>query len=542
MALEEPTQAVDPLAEGRDALARGAWDEARAAFARALVREATPEALEGLGTAARYALDADAALAAHERGYRIARERGDADAAARLAIQLGYDAYAFRGVAEAEGWVERAAMLIEGRPPSAGSAFIPYVRGYMALLARHDPATARERAAEARGLAREVGAVDVELLATALGGLALVAEGRVPEGMASLDAAAAAAVGGEMTDADSIETVCCFLIDACKRVRDIERANEWCERVREIAVRFGDRQMFTVCRVHYADVLLWQGDLERAEAELEAAAEELGRLRPGRDVDALVRLAEVRRRQGRLADAAELLERGRGHRLAGLVEGLLALDRGDAPGAVEAAGRVLRRVGAADRFERTAALELTVRAALASGDDAGARLAAAELAAVAEGAPNGPLRAAAILAEARIAARGGDATAAAALAEDAADLLDAAGARYEGATARLELAAALRAGGHDARARAAEVRARAELAALGAHVPGSGGAGPLSPREVEVLSLLARGGSNEDIARDLVLSVRTVERHVANVYSKIGASGRTARARATAWAHAHGIA
>jgi DNA-binding NarL/FixJ family response regulator len=58
---------------------------------------------------------------------------------------------------------------------------------------------------------------------------------------------------------------------------------------------------------------------------------------------------------------------------------------------------------------------------------------------------------------------------------------------------------------------------------------------------VEVLRLLARGASNEDIARELGLSVRTVERHTSNLYGKVGASGHTARASATAWAHSHGI-
>ena len=57
-----------------------------------------------------------------------------------------------------------------------------------------------------------------------------------------------------------------------------------------------------------------------------------------------------------------------------------------------------------------------------------------------------------------------------------------------------------------------------------------------------MLRLVAGGASNADIARELVLSVRTVERHVANLYLKIGASGRTARAVATAWAHTHGVA
>jgi DNA-binding NarL/FixJ family response regulator len=75
---------------------------------------------------------------------------------------------------------------------------------------------------------------------------------------------------------------------------------------------------------------------------------------------------------------------------------------------------------------------------------------------------------------------------------------------------------------------------------MGARTPAPA-AGLLSPREAEVLRLLAQGLSNADIAHRLVLSVRTVERHVANVYAKIGASGRTARAIATAWAHAHGV-
>jgi DNA-binding NarL/FixJ family response regulator len=57
-----------------------------------------------------------------------------------------------------------------------------------------------------------------------------------------------------------------------------------------------------------------------------------------------------------------------------------------------------------------------------------------------------------------------------------------------------------------------------------------------------VLRLVARGLSNEDIAHELVLSVRTVERHIANAYARIGATGRTARAIATAWAYTHGIA
>jgi DNA-binding CsgD family transcriptional regulator/pimeloyl-ACP methyl ester carboxylesterase len=65
------------------------------------------------------------------------------------------------------------------------------------------------------------------------------------------------------------------------------------------------------------------------------------------------------------------------------------------------------------------------------------------------------------------------------------------------------------------------------------------GSGDLSPREVEVLRLLAGGESNSQIAARLGISINTVERHVGNVYRKIDARGR---ADATAWAIRNGVA
>ena len=56
----------------------------------------------------------------------------------------------------------------------------------------------------------------------------------------------------------------------------------------------------------------------------------------------------------------------------------------------------------------------------------------------------------------------------------------------------------------------------------------------LSPRELEVMELVAEGLTNEEIARRLSLSVRTVERHVSNVYAKLRVSGKAARAAAAA--------
>ena len=115
----------------------------------------------------------------------------------------------------------------------------------------------------------------------------------------------------------------------------------------------------------------------------------------------------------------------------------------------------------------------------------------------------------------------------------------------EAAVTRLELAAALRALGREEEAREAEATATAELAELGVVMPKQPEVRrrpeALTRRERDVLRMLAQGHSNAEIAAALVLSVRTVESHVASIYSKIGVSGRTARAAATAHALANGL-
>jgi LuxR family maltose regulon positive regulatory protein len=521
---------------------RGAWRAASAAFEQAVAQTGSPAAYEGLGIAARYLGDHAAAVAAHERGYRVARSGTDAEPAARLAVQLALDAYGQARLAEANGWVERAIVLTDGRATSEARALALALRGHVTMSARNDPHQALELAGRALAAARAAGSTDVELVALALEGLALVCVGAIDEGMRRLDLATAAAVAGEVGDVDLAETICCYLIDACKRVRDLERAAEWCVRVAEIATRFEDRFMFAVCRVHHADILVWRGEWEQADHELTAAAGLLGRLGADRSADCLVRLAELRRRQGRRDEAVALLAGCETHRLHALHSGLLALDRGAAGDALDEARRFLRRTGAEDRFARVPGLELLVRAALCAGDMASAATAAGELRAIADCAATGPLHAAALLAEGRVAAAGGECDRARVLLQDAAEAFTAAGAPFEAAHARSKLAETLWALGLREPARVARGRAAAELARLGAAAPDLADRSPLSPREREVLRLVAGGRSNDEIAAALVLSVRTVERHVVNVYAKLGLSGPTARAAATGWAHEHGVA
>ena len=74
-----------------------------------------------------------------------------------------------------------------------------------------------------------------------------------------------------------------------------------------------------------------------------------------------------------------------------------------------------------------------------------------------------------------------------------------------------------------------------------ADAPRDAASAGLTAREAEILRLIAVGRSNREIAAELSLSVRTVERHIENVYTKLGVHGQAARAAAAAHAARHGL-
>jgi LuxR family maltose regulon positive regulatory protein len=466
--------------------------------------------------------------------------------AAMLALWVADDYLILRGErAIANGWFQRAARILEGVDTCPEHGWLDALLGYVATL-DGDPATAKTYALRARELGQRLGVISLEMFALSVEGLALVHEGEVADGMRCLDEATAAALAGEYEEIVPAGWTFCFLLNACERVRDYERAAEWCRKVEEFSRRMRTNFVTLACRAHYGAVLTWQGRWGEAEQSLTEASGRLAAERPSWSGLAIVRLADLRRRQGRLAEAEELLDRAQRNPLAPVVRAELALDLSDASAAGDLLEPVLRRVPAQNKTLRAAPLEVMVRAKAAAGEMEAAGAYLTELRAVADAVGTRPLRASLNLCEGLVAAAAGDQDEARERLEDAVELFAASGASFELGRARLELARVLASlGREDAAVREATLalrgldeigataeaaRARELLASLGA-APRTRAAPRdqlLTPRELEVLRLVSEGLTDGKIATRLVLSKHTVHRHVQKIYARLGCSSRAA--------------
>jgi DNA-binding NarL/FixJ family response regulator len=552
-------QSADYVA-GLDALARGAWTDALEAFEATLRGKETPEALEGLGLAAWFLDRADLVFDSRERCYRLFLERDQPVAAARLAVWIAWDCWAFRGEhAVAEGWFRRARRLLDGHPDCPERAWLEVREGAFCLFEPGDPDRGHALATEGIRVARAVGKTDLEMLGRAVQGLALAMSGAVAEGMKGLDEVNAAIVAGELTDHVAVGLSSCYMIAACNGVRDYDRAAQWCIRLSAYSTKWGRRPLFAFCRTQYASICMWRGTWLEAEQELTAARDELAASRPAMAAEGTVRLAELRRRQGRLSEATALFDESEPHGLAALGHAELAFDRGEFRAAAEQAARYLRRVPAHNRTDRAAGLDLLVPALVGVGDIEGAKTALEELASIATLVATTPLRAAASMAAGAVALGVGDADAARRHFEDAVDLFLESGAPYETARARIELARALIALDRIPEAAQEAGRAIDSLTELKAEHelsrarqlldslpqassppadPRSREHAGLTKRELEVLRLVADGLNNQAIAERLFVSDHTIHRHLANIFNKLSVSSRAA---AVAQAARHGL-
>lgn len=566
--MDDPPEApvpAEPRAElerrAREAVARADWAEARTLFEAVRACAESPETCEEFAWVCRMLHDFDAAFVATERAYTAHRNSRDMPAAALAAVWMAGDCADRGEMAVALGWLGRAKRHLQGVPECEAHGWATYFTGYVALMAGNDAAEGRLGGAEAAEIGRRLNLLDLEMMGLALEGLSLVSEGAIAEGMAKVDEAAAAAIAGGFTNPNWRGTVCCCLVDACGRVRDYDRTLQWRGRMKRI---FDDELkiegFFSLCRPGYAQAMLWRGSWAEAESELEFAVRELSDVSPPYLGESLVRLAELRLGQDRLVEAEALFAQVEGDPLSLPGRSHLAAARGDVASAVDLAERYLRHLPPSARAERATGLEALVPALLACNRAVEATAAAEELGALAELLGTRPFRTAAAMARGLVESAHGEFEGARRAFEDALDLSEKGAGAYETAHARVELARTLIALGRpDAGLReatlaldSARMMGAARLAAsatallgpLSGEHPGGTGTLPagLSLREAEVLSYLARGLSNQEIAAALVLSVRTVERHISNIYTKVNVSGPSARAAAASFAAENALA
>jgi DNA-binding CsgD family transcriptional regulator len=534
------TDAADELMRsGREALAAADWDGARTCFEAA---GESAEALDGLSQAVHFQGDHLRAIELKERAFAAYRRRGKRVEAAELARWLAFLHGAVHGnLAAANGWMARAASLLDEVEPCAAHGWLTLDRAPFT----DDPSKRERLALAALELARRFGDRDLEFSAMALLGAARVAGGRVAEGMTLLDETMAAVAGGEVAGVGAIGEIYCRLLGACEHAGDVRRAEQWLAAAGR-SVAWTDFVRPT-CRLHYGGILIGLGRWDEAEQELLAALRMFEHGYRAERVSPLVRLADLRVRQGRFEAAERLLDGMEWHPRARRVLATVARGRGDLPLAEDRARLCLER---ADRSDPGCAplLALLVDVQLARAERGRAGKTLDRLAELARNSGDDRAHAWAELATGRVGAAEGDDGASAhlqAALERFATLelpLEAACAQLEGARAlsarapaaavaeaRLALETFERLGANRDADRAAEL-----LRSLGA----AGRASPrrrgtLTKRESEVMSLLAAGCSNAEIGERLYISPRTAEHHVASILAKLGL-----RSRAEAAAHA----
>ena len=537
------------LREGNQFLTKGLWKEALNRFKKALAQKETPEALEGIGMASWWLDDSKTTFSVREHAYKLYRQRGDRRGAARIATWLAWDYDTIRGeAAVANGWIQRAHRLLGNLSPSPEHGWLAVREGATVLLKNGDTITALKLAYKAQKIGKSLRLVDLEIVGLALKGLSLVSQGKIAEGMKSLDEASNAIVGGELTDLLAMCLSSCYLMFGCGRTRDYNRATEWCNRIKEFCQRYQIRPLFSLCRTQYADVLVWKGDWNEAEKELSAAREEMTIIRPGWLDEATVRLAELRRKQGRFDEASQLFDNAKSNPLSLLGQAQINLDKRNPTGALNLVDQYLRRIPTDNLTDKIGGLEIKIKVHLALNDLDEAKKTGRELRSIAQKISTFPLVGLNYYVQGLCLMAEKDYEKARVCFEDAIYFYTRSGAPFETAQARLNLAKTLFALNQLDLAEKEASSAAEYFKYIGAnflfqqastflqdakvkkHASKNTRIGGLTKREVEVVYLIAEGLSDKEIATQLSLSQHTIHRHVSNILTKLDLPTRAAAA------------
>jgi DNA-binding NarL/FixJ family response regulator len=540
--------AAEQLEAARDAYRRRDWTAAREGFTAARAAgELAAADLDALGDAAWWLGEVEEASAVLEAAHRRHLEEGRPGPAAMAAIGIAVDAFLRGDRVVGAGWVGRARRLLADQPEGAEHGYLLYLE-LEGALEGEDTDVVIGAARRLRELGRAHADPNLAAAGDLFEGRALVRQGRMAEGMALLDEAMLAVRSGELRP-EWAGNIYCHLMAAFHELADVRRAAEWTEATSRWLASLPAAALFTgICRVHRSQVLQRRGAWAQAEREAAQVCQDLAELQVSGAAEGHYQLGELRRLRGDLAGAEAAYREA--HRLGrdpqpGLA--LLRLAQGRAPAAAASVRAALAAV-AHDRLARARLCAAQVEIALAAGQPEVAARACDELERTASTYGSSGLEAAALQARGAVLLAGGRAEAALPTLRAACRRWQQLDAPYDAARVRVALAGAYRALG-DGDAAALELdAAAATFERLGA-APDAAGVralrgraalpGGLTEREAEVLALVAAGRSNREIAEALVLSSKTVARHLSNIFAKLGVASRT---QAAAYAFEHGLA
>ncbi|MBT8159734.1 MULTISPECIES: LuxR C-terminal-related transcriptional regulator [Arthrobacter] len=478
------------------------------------------------------------------RAFRGFLDAGDAAPAARTAFWLAFAHEMHGDPVRAEAWGRRLAALVEDAGLDAERALVCSGLGH-AALSSSEPAgieRALELSRQAIEIARPAGDTDTAVLSSLSAGWALLRLGRRAAGLAELDEAMAVVNCGDVPTPLVNGVAYCSVISASLRMLDVARAREWTMAASDWCAGHPELVPFRgECLVHRSVVKMLDGDWPGALTEAVRAGE---RLRAADVGPASYQLGELHRLAGRFTEAEEAyrVANSAGRRPEpGLM--LLRLAQGRTDAAVLSARRLERETeGDVERSELLPAYVEVMAAASALEE---AHSGAEELLSLARALPSALLTARAVTAIGTARFTAGDAVDAAGSLRDASIRWHELGLPYSEARSRAQLGRCYAALGDDEAASLEFEAARAAFERLGAApdlaaLPGSAPSpsGPLTAREMDVVRLVAKGLTNRAVAERLVLSEKTVARHLANVYSKLGIASRAA---ATAYVYDHGL-
>ncbi|MQA27495.1 MAG: DNA-binding response regulator [Micromonosporaceae bacterium] len=541
---------VDPLTHGRKAYGQLAWRDAYEHLSAADARD--PLGAEDLGRLARAAYligRFEKAGDTWERTHRAFLDRGETPAAVRCAFWLGLTFFLRGEHARGGGWIRRAQHLLQ--KTSAECVEQGYLRIPAALqaLGGGDTETARRTFIEITEIADRFDDADLIAFGKLGQGQSLVAAGQAAQGVAALDEVMVAITTGEVS-ALTAGIVYCAVVLACRDIFDVHRMQEWTAALSRWCVTQQDLKPYRgQCLVHRSEIMQLRGEWADAMNEVRQACEHLSDP-PGDPVTgmALYQQAELHRLRGEFARAESCYREagGFGHPVQpGLALLRLAQGRLD-----DASAAIRRTVAEAEgAVERSRVLSAYVEIKLAAGHVDDARAAVDELDEIAARFDSPYLRGVVGYARGSVLLAGGDAEAASVALRRAWVAWHELEAPYETARVRLRMAQACRRlSDHDTAEMELDA-ARLVFEQLGATPaleqarelagrPAPPAAGGLTAREVEVLRLVATGATNRQIADELVISEKTVARHLSNMFTKLGLSSRAA---ATAYAYQHDL-